>query len=133
MINDEGTYFLRRLPPSEGGRRRPGARTTLFARAEAAKVKLLDRRIDVPAGLRDFPAYLDFDRFLSNRPGTTIFFPVVDLSHQYINGMMYLLTQPEGARPAIVDDRNFYQPAGTKKWIKSGFLNEDIKLPLGAI
>ena len=32
--------------------------------------------------------------------------------------MMYLLTQPDGARPAIVDDRNFYQPAGVKKWIK---------------
>ena len=60
-------------------------------------------------------------------------FPVVDLSHQYINGMMYLLTQPAGARPNIVDDRNFYRPAGVKKWVKNGFLNKDIKLPLGAI
>ena len=65
-------------------------------------MKLLDRRIDVPDGKRDFPAYLDSNRFLSNLPGTTILFPVVDLSRQYINGMMYLLTQPEGARP---DDR----------------------------
>jgi hypothetical protein len=46
---------------------------------------------------------------------------------------MYLLTQPAGVRPAIVDDRNFYRPAGVKKWIKNGFLNKDIKLPLGAI
>ncbi len=44
---------------------------------------------------------------------------------------MYLLTQPEGARPTIVDDRNFYLPAGVKKWVRNGFLNEDIKLPLG--
>jgi len=50
-----------------------------------------------PGGNRDFPAYLDSNRFLSNLPGTTILFPVVDLSRQYINGMMYLLTQPEGA------------------------------------
>ena len=96
-------------------------------------MQLLDHRIDVPDGNRDFPAYLDSNRFLSNLPGTTILFPVVDLSRQYINGMMYLLTQPEGARPTIVDDRNFYRPAGVKKWVKNGFLNKDIKLPLGTI
>ena len=47
--------------------------------------------------------------------------------------MMYLLTQPEGARPTIVDDRNFYRTAGVKKWVKKGFLNKDIKVPLGVI
>jgi hypothetical protein len=132
LINDSGTYFLRKLPPvdNEGFPFDPEA---LLARAEAAKIRLLDHRIDVPGGNRDFPAYLDSNRFLSNLPGTTILFPVVDLSRQYINGMMYLLTQPAGARPAIVDDRNLYRPAGVKGWIKNGFLNEDLKLPLGAI
>jgi hypothetical protein len=130
MINDSGTYFLRKLPPVEGGVFDPDL---LLKRAELAKVKLLDQRIDVPNGNRDFPAYLDSNRFLSNLPSTTVLFPVVDLSHQYINGMMYLLTQPAGVRPAIVDDRNFYQLAGVKKWVKSGFLNKDIKVPLGAI
>jgi hypothetical protein len=130
MINDSGTYFLRNLPPVEGEVFDPDL---LLKRAEQAKVKLLDRRIDVPNGNRDFPAYLDSNRFLSNLPGTTVLFPVVDLSHQYINGMMYLLTQPAGARPAVVDDRNFYQLAGVKKWVKNGFLNKDIKVPLGVI
>ena len=132
LINDSGTYFLRKLPPAD-----PAASVfdadTLVARARAAKVQLLDRRIDVPGGNRDFPAYLDSNRFLSNLPGTTILFPVVDLSRQYINGLMYLLTQPAGARPTIVDDRNLYRPAGVKKWVKNGFLNKKIKLPLGAI
>ena len=131
LFNDTGTYFLRKLPPPEG-EALPFDAPTLIARAEQAKVKLLDRRIDVP-GERDFPAYLNSNRFLSNLPGTTILFPVVDLSHQYINGMMYLLTQPAGVRPTIVDDRNFYRLAGVKKWVKNGFLNKDIKLPLGAI
>jgi len=99
--------------------------------ARQAKVEVLARRIDTQD--REFPAYLDSNRFLSNLPGTTILFPVVDLSRQYINGMMYVLTQPEGARPTIVDDRNFYRPAGVKKWVKSGFLNKEIKLPLGVI
>lgn len=132
MINDSGTYFLRRPPPLEGGVD-GWTEEVLLSRAEEAKVQLLDRRIDVPKGKRDFPAYLDSNRFLSNRPGTTIFFPVVDLSHQYINGLMYLLTQPDKVRPVLVDDRNFYRPAGVKKWIDKGFLNPDIKVPLGVV
>ena len=133
LINDTGTYFLRKLPPPADGSVSVFDEETLLARAAEAKVKLLDHRIDVGDGNRDFPAYLDSNRFLSNLPGTTILFPVVDLSRQYINGMMYLLTQPEGARPTIVDDRNFYRMAGVKKWVDSGFLNKDIKLPLGTI
>jgi hypothetical protein len=58
---------------------------------------------------------------------------VVDLSRQYINGMMYILTEPDGARPAIRDDRNFYMLAGVKRWVKSGFLNRDLPVPLGVI
>lgn len=131
LINDTGTYFLRKLSSLEVDD--PFAPDALLARAAEAKVKILDRRLDVAAGARDFPAYLDSNRLLSNLPGTTILFPVVDLSHQYINGLMYLLTQPEGARPTIVDDRNFYRPAGVKRWVQSGFLNGDLKVPLGAI
>ncbi|MGZ8310799.1 MAG: hypothetical protein ACXWUR_01935 [Allosphingosinicella sp.] len=132
MINDSGTWFLRRLPPL--GQGIDGwTPELLIEQARKAKVRLLDRRIDVPEGMRDFPAYLDSNRFLSNLPGTTLFFPVVDLSRQYINGLMYLLTQPNNARPTLVDDRNFYRVAGVKKWVKSGFLNKDIKIPLGAI
>jgi hypothetical protein len=131
MINDTGTYFLRKLPPPLEGA--PFDAATLVERARRSKVKVLDRRLDVPEGMRDFPAYLDSNRFLSNLPGTTLFLPVVDVSHQYINAIMYLLTQPDGARPAFVDDRNFYLPAGVRKWIRNGFLNDDIKVPIGAL
>jgi hypothetical protein len=132
LINDTGTYFLRNLPPpSDDGS--PFDPDVLVSRARQAKVRIVNHRLDVADGKRDFPAYLDSNRFLSNLPGTTILFPVVDLSRQYINGMMYLLTQPEGSRPTVVDDRNFYRPAGVKKWVKNGFLNKDIKLPLGVI
>jgi hypothetical protein len=131
LINDSGTYFLKHLPPLET--ENPFDRHTLLSRAAEAKVKILDRRLDVAEGAREFPAYLDSNRFLSNLPGTTILLPVVDLSHQYINGLMYLLTQPDGARPTLVDDRNFYRTAGVKRWVKSGFLNKTLKVPLGVI
>lgn len=130
LINDSGTYFLRRLPPAPS---EPLDARRLVERARLAKVRVLDRRLDVAEGLRDFPAYLDSNRFLSNLPGTTLLFPVVDLSHQYVNALMYLLTQPDHARPTLVDDRNFYRPAGVKKWVRNGFLNGDLKLPLGAL
>ncbi|AZP21501.1 hypothetical protein EJC51_38735 [Streptomyces aquilus] len=128
LVNDTGTYYLRKLPPAP---QEPFTEAALLARAREAKVRVLDHRLDVPK--RDFPAYLDSNRFLSNLPGTTVLFPVVDLSHQYINALMYLLTQPDGARPTLVDDRNFYRPAGVKKWVRNGFLNADLKLPLGAL
>jgi len=131
LINDSGTYFLRKLPLQDEGD--PFDQSTLLRRAAETKIKVLDTRLDVKAGMRAFPAYLDSNRFLSNLPGTTLLLPVVDLSHQYINGLMYLLTQPDGARPAIVDDRNFYASAGVKRWVKSGFLNGDLKVPLGLI
>ncbi|MBF8193570.1 hypothetical protein ITP53_49435 [Nonomuraea sp. K274] len=130
MINDSGTYYLRKLEPSPD---LPFDAGTLVERARRAKVKVLPHRLDVAEGMRDFPAYLDSNRFLSNLPGTTVFLPVVDLSHQYINALMYLLTQPEGHRPALVDDRNLYRSAGVRKWVKNGFLNAELKLPLGAL
>src|SRR6185369_8112751 len=100
----------------------------LIRRAAASKVKLAETRPEFP---REFPYYLDSNRFLSNVPGSTILFPVVELSQQYINALMYLLTESDGHRPVLLDDRNFYLPAGVRKWIKNGFLSGDIKIPLG--
>jgi hypothetical protein len=128
LFNDTGAYFLKRLDTID-----PAGLVTpdlLIRRASASKVKILDKRPDFP---REFPYYLDSNRFLSNVPGSTILFPVVDMTQQYINALMYLLTEPDGHRPAFLDDRNFYLPAGVRKWIRSGFLNKEIKLPLGVL
>jgi len=126
LFNDTGTYFLKRLETVDPAQ--PVTPDLLLRRAEASKVKVLDKRPEFP---REFPYYLDSNRFLSNLPGSTIMFPVVDMTQQYINALMYLLTEPAGHRPAFLDDRNFYLPAGVRKWVKNGFLNKEIKLPLG--
>ncbi len=126
LFNDSGTYFLKKLDTLDPNE--PLTPELLLRRAELSKVKLSDKRPEFP---REFPFYLDSNRFLSNLPASTILFPVVDLTQQYINALMYLLTEPDGHRPAILDDRNFYLPAGCKKWIESGFMNNEIKLPLG--
>ncbi|MCK1291285.1 hypothetical protein [Bradyrhizobium sp. 30] len=127
MIDDEGTYLLRKpefaLPPGTV----PMADDVMRA-ARLAKVRILDKRLEFP---RRFPCYVGRNRAVSNLPGTTVFVPIVDLTRQYINGMMYLLSQPDGQRPAFIDDWNFYRWAGCKRWIKNGFLNPYLKLPLG--
>jgi len=126
LFNDTGAYFLKRVEPADPTE--PMTPDVLVRRAEQSKVKILDKRPEFP---REFPYYLDSNRYLSNLPGTTILFPVVDMTQQYINALMYLLTEPAGHRPAFLDDRNFYLPAGVGKWIRKGFLNKAIKLPLG--
>jgi hypothetical protein len=128
LFNDTGAYFLKRLntvDPTE-----PITTELLVRRARESRVKILDRRPDFP---REFPYYLDSNRFLSNVAGSTILFPVVDMTRQYINALMYLLTEPDGHRPAFRDDRNFYLYAGVRKWVRSGFLNANIPVPLGVL
>src|SRR6202023_3298135 len=128
LFNDTGAYFLKRLETIDPAE--PLTPELLLRRAAASKVKISDKRPEFP---REFPYYLDSNRFLSNVPGSTVLFPVVDMTRQYINALMYLLTEPDGHRPALRDDRNFYFLAGVRKWVKNGFLNKDIPVPLGVL
>jgi hypothetical protein len=136
LLNDSGTYFLR--PPAEpqpvGELRADGEveldPDALLAHAQASKIKVLDRRLELP---RHMPYYVGSNRFYSNLPGSTVLMPVVDITRQYINGLMFLLTQPDGFRPTFTDDSRLNRPAGVKQWVRSGYLNENIQFPLGII
>ena len=105
----------------------------MIERARKAKVSILDRRMDVPEGKRDFPAYLDSNRFLSNLPGTTVLLPrrrPLATVHQWHD------VYADPARGAPADHRRrpqFLSARRRKKWVKNGFLNKDIKIPLGTI
>src|SRR5258706_4054460 len=160
MINDQGIWLLRQpkgrdalamlkeVPP----RWSDWTEADWLAAADAVKVRISDRRLDFP---REYPYYLGWNAQLSNRPGTTLFLPVVDCTWQYINAILILLSEPDGKRPMVVDDfRKFkpkttievlawiggqlgispyipYQPIGGLKWIRNGFVNKDNVAPLG--
>jgi hypothetical protein len=129
MINDSGTYLLKKpadLDPLYFRGELTGQK--LIDYAEKCKVRVLDQRLDFP---RTYPCYIGRNRYVSNLRGSTVFVPIIDLTRQYINGMMFLLSQPEGSRPAFIDDWNFYRYAGVKKWVQNGFLNKDLPIPLG--
>jgi len=129
LINDTGTYLLQKPEELDAYPWASGPTPEkLIAYAEASKVKVLDHRLDMP---RQYPCYLGRNRYVSNVAGSTVLVPVVDMTRQYINGLMFLLTQDDGHRPTPIDDWCFYRKAGVAKWVKSGFLNDDLKLPIG--
>lgn len=129
LVNDSGTYLLKHapeeMPPLSF---HDISESQLIRRAEACKIRVLDKRLEFR---QNFPSDMGRQHHLSNVGGSTILVPVVDMTRQYINGMMYLLSQPAGYRPTYIDDWNFYRPAGVRKWIKSGYLNPKIRIPLG--
>lgn len=160
MINDEGIFLIQQpkgrdaipmvkdLPP----RWADWKEQDWIDAANAVKVPVSNHRLEFP---RDYPYYLGWNAQHSNRPGTTMFLPVVDCTWQYINAILILASEPAGKRPLFIDDfRSFhpsnfieflawlgsklgfsedipYQPIGGLKWIRNKFVNKDYAAPLG--
>ncbi len=93
-------------------------------------------RLDVP---RRAPTLSAHDHWDSNRPGSTLFLPVCDVSASLIS-LIAQFVDPALRRYAasgrglnIVDDRHGNRPAGTERWLKSGFLDAERVLPLSLV
>jgi hypothetical protein len=136
MINDEGIWLIKRLEGQQAldvlGGLPPNKSDWMdadwLAAAQAVKAKLYDQRLEFP---RQFPYYLGWNKQISNRPGTTIFFPVVDCTRGYINIILNLLSEPDGQRPLFVDDFKTFKPADVVEaleWaaVELGFGNQKI-------
>ncbi len=162
MVNDEGTWLIRRLPAPAGLDAMKGLPTSWrdwteadwLAAAALVKHRLSPTRLDFP---RAFPYYLGWNKQLSNVPGTTMFLPLVDTTRMYINALLNICAEPEGQRPLFIDEwqqfhpRNAmdwigwlaarvhlapaipYQPIGGVRRVRSGFVNPDIPIPLGLV
>lgn len=121
MINDEGTWLIKqrrnrealaalaKLPP----RWEDWTEDQWISAAAGLKHKLYPERLDFP---RHWPYYFIWNRQLSNRPGTTILLPVVDLTRQLINVMISLMSEEDGQRPLFVDDRQKFRPKSLLDW-----------------
>lgn len=121
--NDAGTYFLDmwKLVPE------PGELSTISGKplerqvdyivelARRAKVELAPSRIDLPTGL---PGLFVFNHWNANKPGTTIFLPVSNMTLEYIN-LLFIYFSPE-YRFCLVDEQAGYAPAGLQHWIDRG-------------
>ena len=72
----------------------------------------------------------------SNVPGTTCFLPMVDVTRQYINGLLILLSEP--IKPLFVDDWQRFKPSGALEWAawvasKVGLVEPIPYQPIGGI
>jgi hypothetical protein len=126
LINDHGAWMLRRPQDfprhqiaelAESARRRK-----LVDLYERSRVRVADRRVDVP---RDLPFVPPFNKWSANVPGSTYFIPVNELTALYINILLSAFSADFNY--FAVDDRNGFRPAGVGRWARSrgGPLHDD--------
>ena len=89
---------------------------------EKSRVRLSDKRLDIPRQVPYLPA---FNKWSANLPGTSYFLPVNEISALYINFLLAAFNEEHAY--FIVDDRNDFQPAGIAKFARSkgGHLHDD--------
>jgi hypothetical protein len=126
VLNDDGAWLLRRpqdYPRGEIAGLVAAARERRFVELyERARVRLADERPDAP---REVPFVPAFNKWSTNRPGTTYFLPVAECTALYIN-LLLCAFDDEFAYFAL-DERNRYRPAGLARFARSkgGHLRDD--------
>src|SRR5579864_2161158 len=102
----------------------------------AQRRTLKQGRLDIP---RRVPPMSAHDLWDSNRPGSTLFLPVCDVSAALISLIAQFVDPalrryaPESGGMNIVDDRRGFRPVGTERWLKCGFLDAERVLPLSIL
>src|SRR4029077_4480937 len=101
---------------------REGKLTELY---ERSRMRVADERVDIP---HDVSYMLSLNKWSANRPGTTYFLPIAELTALYIN--IALILFDEDFSYFILDDRNWFRPAGIRRFARSkgGPLIDDPKL-----
>src|SRR5262245_1973914 len=138
FTNDEGLYVLdanfatNKLREIET----MDERTKLLETYRAQRRELRRGRLDIP---RRIPPMSGHDLWDSNRPGSTLFLPVCDVSASLISLIAQFVDPalrryaPAGGGRNVVDDRHGCRPAGTERWLKDGFLDAERMLPLSIV
>ena len=138
FTNDDGFYVLDSNVAASKLREieTPDERTKLLEAYRAQRRELRRGRLDIP---RRVPPMSGHDLWDSNRPGSTLFLPVCDVSASLISLIAQFVDPalrryaPAGGGMNIVDDRHGYRPAGTERWLKDGFLDAERMLPLSIV
>jgi len=132
--NDHGTYMVKMkdLKPEEkkgmlfDQKKSPEAKIeTIIEAVDKVTVKLYDGRADLPKGM---PGLFDFNAWNANKPGTTFFAPITNMTIEYIN-LLFLYTSPKYGFK-IVDELHGGRLAGLDNALKKGWIKDGITLPL---
>jgi len=138
FTNDDGFYVLDDKVAAEKLREveTTKERSKLLDVYRTQRRTLKPGRLDIP---RRVPPMSGHDLWDSNRPGSTLFLPVCDVSASLITLIAQFVDPalrryaPASGGMNIVDDRRGFRPAGTEHWVKGGFLNAEKVLPVSII
>lgn len=129
--NDEGLYMIKmhdKRPEDFEGlekmtrRERTDRMLELF---RESRIRLSDGRADLPSKPPGIAAH---NLWNVNKPGTTVFMPVTDLSACIIN--LYFFYMRPDHRFNFVDELHGLRPPGTAGWLEKGFLDASKRMPL---
>jgi hypothetical protein len=140
FTNDQGVYVIDAAAPPASTMR---VAETADDRDQALSVyrdsrkELRKGRLEIP---RRVPPLSGHNLQVSNFAGSTLFMPVCDVSSalvgliaQFVDPQLERFAAKNGLGVNIVDDRYDFRPAGTEKWIKSGFLDQQNIIPLSQL
>jgi hypothetical protein len=139
FTNDSGVYMVKSADAKMTKMREfetAEDRNKVFEFYDQYTVKIQDGRMDLPP--RE-PALFSHNHWVTNRPGTTLFMPVTDVTKDLIKFILNMCDSKAGRYVRdtggyyIVDDRKNFRPAGCEKWGNSGFLNKNKILPLSRL
>jgi hypothetical protein len=138
FTNDDGLYLYRGTEQKMSKMKEyetPEDRDKVKGFYDEHTVKLSDGRFDLP---RATPGLYAHNLWVTNKPGSTLFMPVTDISQDLIR-LMVNMCDPQGGRYNegggyyIVDERKGMRPAGCEKWADKGLLDKNKMMPLGRL
>jgi len=83
------------------------------------RVQLHEGRAPLPTTL---PGLFDFNQWNANKPGTTLFIPITNMTMEYINVLFIYLARSYGFN--IIDERHGGRSAGLDEFVKTGRIRE---------
>lgn len=126
VMNDDGAWLVRRpqdFSATQNADFISMGRDRQFTEwYRNSRVPIADTRPKIP---REIPYVPAFNKWSAERPGTTTFLPVMELSALYINVMLSAFSEEFAGY--ILDDRKCLRSAGLTKFAKSkgGFLHDN--------
>lgn len=129
FTNDEGTYMVKmkdKQPKKMVEFENEDDWENIIDSFRANTVKIGDGRLDIPMSTG---ITLPFNQWNVNKPGSTLFMPVSDVTWEYINIMMLLMDEPN--RYYVYDDITGEEPL--KKYADAGLLDKSRPYGLTAL
>jgi len=131
--NDNGVYMMRLfdLLPEVGQTSIFNDKTdeekidNLLNLFNKSRVKLQDGRAVLPKGE---PGLFDFNSWNTNKPGTTFLIPVTNTTVEYMVLLFIYFGSKYGFN--IIDELNGGRSCGLDKWIKNGYIKNDVRMSL---